>query len=174
MLVLNPYFDRFFAHRGSHASGDSRLSSEKWRTTNEGTRGFKATRMNETARSAAAATRESTAPSTEPEAEAVADVLDSLWGGPETLIVVSSDLSHYRSYNQACAIDGCTRRAIEGLDVDGIDDEAACGATPVRGLLVAARRHGLTVTTLDVRNSGDTAGDRDAVVGYGAWMFTEQ
>ena len=107
-------------------------------------------------------------------AEDVADVLDSLWGGPETLIVVSSDLSHYLSYDRAQAVDSRTRRAIESLNAPDVDHEAACGATPVRGLLLAARRHGMKVTTLDLRNSGDTAGDRDAVVGYGAWMFTEQ
>ena len=107
-------------------------------------------------------------------AEDVADVLDSLWGGPETLIVVSSDLSHYLSYDRAQAVDSRTRRAIESLNAPDIDHEAACGATPVRGLLLAARRHGMKVMTLDLRNSGDTAGDRDAVVGYGAWMFTEQ
>lgn len=103
--------------------------------------------------------------------ELVAQVLDALWGGPETLIVVSSDLSHYRSYDAAKEIDAVTCRAIESLDEKQIDHDMACGATPVGGLLVAARRHGLDVTTLDLRNSGDTAGDRDFVVGYGAWIF---
>ena len=85
--------------------------------------------------------------------ELVAQVLDSLWGGPETLIVISSDLSHYLGYDEARVIDADT-----------------CGATPIAGLLVAARRREMTVTTLDLRNSADTAGDRMSVVGYGAWM----
>ena len=105
--------------------------------------------------------------------EPVADVLDELWGGAETLIVISSDLSHYLDYERACRIDGQTRDAIEALDLHAIDHETACGATPIGGLLLAARRHAMTVTTLDLRNSGDTAGDRRNVVGYGAWMFVE-
>lgn len=103
--------------------------------------------------------------------ELVSQVLDALWGGPETLIVVSSDLSHYLSYDDACAIDAITCEAIEDLDAGWINHDMACGATPVGGLLVAAKRRGMKVTTLDLRNSGDTAGDRDNVVGYGAWMF---
>ena len=103
--------------------------------------------------------------------ELVAEVLDALWGGPETLIVVSSDLSHYRSYDDAREIDAVTCQAIESFDEKRINHDMACGATPVSGLLVAAKRHGLDVTTLDLRNSGDTAGDRDFVVGYGAWTF---
>lgn len=105
--------------------------------------------------------------------ERVADVLDRIWDGPETLIIVSSDLSHYLSYDQARHSDTDTCRAIENLDADAIDHDHACGATPVGGLLVAARRHGLKVRTLDLRNSGDTAGDRHQVVGYGAWEFIE-
>lgn len=104
-------------------------------------------------------------------AEQVADVLDRLWGGDETLIVVSSDLCHYLPYDKARARDAVTCKAIEHFDIDTISHDMACGATPVSGLLLAARRHGLDVTTLDLRNSGDTAGGRDAVVGYGAWMF---
>lgn len=103
--------------------------------------------------------------------ELVSEVLDMLWGGPETLIVVSSDLSHYLRYDDARAVDAATCRAIEDLDAGWINHDMACGATPIRGLLIAAKRHGLVVTTLDLRNSGDTAGDRDNVVGYGAWMF---
>ena len=106
--------------------------------------------------------------------EAVAAVLDALWGGPETLIVISSDLSHYRSYDQARAIDEDTRQAIEDLEDRRIDHDAACGATPIGGLLIAARRRGMQVVTLDMRNSGDTAGNRRHVVGYGSWMFLEQ
>ena len=107
-------------------------------------------------------------------AERVSDVLDVLWGGPETLVVVSSDLTHYLSYDRARAIDGETRQAIEDLEVRGIDHDVACGATPIGGLLITARQRGMQVTTLDLRNSGDTAGDRNRVVGYGSWMFVEQ
>ena len=107
-------------------------------------------------------------------AETVANVIDALWGGPETLIVVSSDLSHYLNYDAACASDKATCRAIENLDENLVDHNGACGATPIRGLLIAARRHGMRVTTLDLRNSGDTAGNRDEVVGYGAWLFLEK
>ena len=106
-------------------------------------------------------------------AETVADVIDGLWGGPETLIVVSSDLSHYLSYEKARTVDNATCHAIENLEVDRIDHLGACGATPIGGLLIAARRRGMKVTTLDLRNSGDTAGDRSRVVGYGSWLFLE-
>ena len=106
-------------------------------------------------------------------AEEVAAVLEALWGGPETLIVVSSDLSHYYDYETARRLDAATTRAIEALDPAGLDRESACGRVPVRGLLLCARHHGLEVRTLDVRNSGDTAGPRDRVVGYGAWAFCE-
>lgn len=105
--------------------------------------------------------------------ERVAEVLDLLWDGPETLIVVSSDLSHYLSYDQARAIDAGTREAIEKLAARDIDHERACGATPIGGLLIAAKHRGMRVATLDMRNSGDTAGDRRHVVGYGSWMFVE-
>ncbi|NCF25283.1 MAG: AmmeMemoRadiSam system protein B [Gammaproteobacteria bacterium] len=102
--------------------------------------------------------------------QAVAQLLEMLWGGPETLIVISSDLSHYLDYNAARSQDSRTCRRIEQLDAD-IGHEDACGATPLRGLLLAAKRRGMDVSTLDLRNSGDTEGDRDFVVGYGAWMF---
>ena len=105
--------------------------------------------------------------------ELVAQVLNALWGGPETLIVVSSDLSHYRPYFNARALDAVTCSAIESLDAACLNHDMACGVTPVAGLLLAARQHGLAVTTLDLRNSGDTAGERDSVVGYGAWMFAQ-
>ena len=100
----------------------------------------------------------------------VAEVIEKLWGGEETLIVVSSDLSHYRAYDEARAIDRGTARAILDFSID-IDHEQACGATPVAGLLLAAKRHGMNVELLDLRNSGDTAGDRSRVVGYGAIGF---
>jgi len=101
----------------------------------------------------------------------VAAVLDALWGGPETLIVVSSDLSHYEPYASARAHDEHTAQAIVAGDVDAIDPYDACGAYPVRGLLTAAARHDLVVALLDLRNSGDTAGDRNRVVGYGAFAL---
>jgi len=105
-------------------------------------------------------------------AESVAEVLDLLWGGPETLIVVSSDLSHYHSYQEAQEIDSATAGAILDL-APRLDHEEACGAAPVNGLLLAARRRGLVPSLLDLRNSGDTAGDRRQVVGYAAFGFTE-
>ena len=106
-------------------------------------------------------------------AEEVASVLEALWGGDETAIVVSSDLSHYLAYDRAQAVDALTSQAIEGLDVKGIGRDQACGRLPVAGLLTVAGRRGLTVSRLDLRNSGDTAGDRARVVGYGAWAFGE-
>lgn len=106
-------------------------------------------------------------------ADHVADVVNRLWGGPETLIVVSSDLSHYLPYDAARRVDDGTTRAIEALRDDVIGFDEACGALPVRGLLRAARGHGLRSRTVDVRNSGDTAGPRDRVVGYGAYVFTD-
>jgi len=106
-------------------------------------------------------------------AEEVAEVLDAVWGGPETLIVVSSDLSHYLDYHAARRIDEATCRAIERLRWEEIGEDQACGRVGVNGLLEAARRRGLRTRTVDLRNSGDTAGSRDEVVGYGAWVFEE-
>ncbi len=105
-------------------------------------------------------------------AEAVAEVLERVWGGDETLIVVSSDLSHYLPYEEARRIDASTARAILDLRTDLVGEQA-CGAHPVNGLLLAARRHRLTPHLLDLRNSGDTAGDKSRVVGYGAFALTE-
>lgn len=104
--------------------------------------------------------------------EEVAAVLCSLWGGPSTLIVVSSDLSHYYEYATARRLDAATSLAIEELRPEAIDEEGACGRIPVQGLLLAAREHGLHAKAVDVRNSGDTAGSRDRVVGYGAYVVT--
>ncbi|BCX81724.1 MEMO1 family protein [Methylomarinovum caldicuralii] len=103
--------------------------------------------------------------------EEVAQVLERLWGGPETLIVVSSDLSHYYDYETARRLDSATSRAIEELDPTRLNYESACGRIPVAGLLLAARKHGLRAKTVDLRNSGDTAGPKDQVVGYGAYAF---
>ena len=104
-------------------------------------------------------------------AEEVAEVMERLWGGPETLIVVSSDLSHYYDYENACRLDAATTSAIEALDPGALEFESACGRVPVCGLLQAAARHSLKASTIDLRNSGDTAGPRDRVVGYGAYAF---
>lgn len=103
----------------------------------------------------------------------VAGLLDLLWGGPETLIVVSTDLSHYHRYEEACAVDRETVRRVLALTPD-LDHAEACGATPLNGLLVCARRRGLRPELLDLRNSGDTAGDRSRVVGYAALSFCAQ
>ena len=103
----------------------------------------------------------------------VAAVLDALWGGPDTLIVVSSDMSHYLPYREAQQVDRATADAIVHLRTD-IDHEAACGATPVSGLAYAAQQRGLTAELVDLRNSGDTAGDKSRVVGYGAFAFYEK
>lgn len=104
------------------------------------------------------------------EANQVAEVIDRLWGGAETLIVVSSDLSHYLAYDAARARDLRTTRCIESLD-PSVGYHDACGRNPVNGLLTVARRRGLAVETVDLRNSGDTAGPRDHVVGYGAYVL---
>lgn len=102
--------------------------------------------------------------------EEVAEVLEILWGGEETLIVISSDLSHYHDYQTARHIDAETRDAIEALRPDRIGYDQACGRNGLNGLLTLARRRGLHIETVDLRNSGDTAGPRDQVVGYGAWV----
>lgn len=103
----------------------------------------------------------------------VAEVLEKLWGGPETAIVISTDLSHFLDYNAAQEIDQRTCDAIESLDPAKIERGGACGRYPVGGLLHFAKKHGMSVKTLDVRNSGDTAGNKDRVVGYGSWAFYE-
>lgn len=105
-------------------------------------------------------------------AEEVAQVLDLLWGGEETLIVVSSDLSHFNSYERARRIDRDTVDAMLALRAD-IDPMQACGARPLNGLLLLARQRGLRAELIDLCNSGDTAGDRDRVVGYAAIALHE-
>jgi AmmeMemoRadiSam system protein B/AmmeMemoRadiSam system protein A len=102
----------------------------------------------------------------------VAQVLERLWGGPETLIVVSSDLSHYLPYATAQRIDRDTVDAMLALNTE-IDHLQACGAAPVNGLLLAAQRRQLTPRLLDLRNSGDTAGDKSRVVGYASIALYE-
>lgn len=105
--------------------------------------------------------------------EEVGSVIEALWGDPETLIVISSDLSHYHDYETASRIDAATTLAIEQLRYEDIGYDQACGRNPIRGLLWVARRRGLHEETLDLRNSGDTAGPRHRVVGYGAYAFSE-
>lgn len=101
----------------------------------------------------------------------VAEVIELLWGDDSTLIVISSDLSHYLEYSSAKHIDRATSEAIESLEPQLLHFDNACGRIPIQGMLIAAREHGLSVETLDMRNSGDTAGTKDRVVGYGAYVF---
>ena len=100
-------------------------------------------------------------------------VLNELWGGQETCIVVSSDLSHYHDYRTAQQMDRETARAIESLNGKELDADQACGCQPIRGLLRVVKDRGLRCRTVDLQNSGDTSGSRDRVVGYGAFVFTE-
>lgn len=104
--------------------------------------------------------------------EQVAEVLDLLWGGEETLIVVSSDLSHFLAYDEALQVDRATVHEILLFNTHLVGEQA-CGCHPINGLLLSAYRHGLTPHLLDLRNSGDTAGDRNRVVGYAAIAFTK-
>ncbi|USE38475.1 AmmeMemoRadiSam system protein B [Endozoicomonas sp. SCSIO W0465] len=101
---------------------------------------------------------------------AVAEVIEHLWGAEETLIIISSDLSHYHSYEEACYRDNQTVKAIEQLS-DNLTGGQACGCYPLNGVLKVAQHRGMDVITLDVRNSGDTAGDKSRVVGYGAFVI---
>ena len=103
--------------------------------------------------------------------EEVDRVLSRLWDGPETLLVISSDLSHYHDYETAKRLDKETSLAIESLDYKNIQYENACGRDPINGLLHLAKRFGLHAESIDLRNSGDTAGTHDKVVGYGAYLF---
>ena len=105
--------------------------------------------------------------------EEVAEVIEAVWGGPETLIVVSSDLSHYLPYEHARRIDAETCATIARL-ARSVSHDEACGGTPINGLMLAARRHKLAPTLLDLRNSGDTSGVRGQVVGYAAFAFREE
>lgn len=102
----------------------------------------------------------------------IAQVFTSLWNVPGTVLSVSSDLSHYLPYNEAVRLDALTTRAIVEDHPHDISPEQACGRLPILGLMRLADRHKLRATALDVRNSGDTAGDRSRVVGYGAYAFS--
>ena len=106
-------------------------------------------------------------------AEEASEVIRLLWGGAESLIVVSSDLSHFYDYDTAQQLDGETSRAIESLKSEEIAERAACGRIPIQGLLMEASRRGLRARSVDLRNSGDTAGNRGEVVGYGSYVFSE-
>ena len=104
-------------------------------------------------------------------AHEVAQVLARLWSGPETLLVISSDLSHYHSYETARRLDAATAAAIENGNWASLGPGQACGHLPIAGLLVEANRRNLKARRLSLCSSGDTAGSRDQVVGYGAWIF---
>jgi AmmeMemoRadiSam system protein B len=104
-------------------------------------------------------------------AEEVAEALEMVCGAPETIVVVSSDLSHYHDYATAKRLDHETSRWIEALQGGKLSGDRACGYVGIRGLLRLAKQRGLHVTTLDVRNSGDTSGPREQVVGYGAYAI---
>ncbi|WP_413205558.1 AmmeMemoRadiSam system protein B [Rhodospirillum sp. A1_3_36] len=106
-------------------------------------------------------------------ASVVAEALDRLWGGPETLIVISTDLSHYLDYASCQTKDAETATAIDRLDDSALGPHEACGHVPLSGLLTLARTRGLSIERIDLRNSGDTAGNRDRVVGYGSWCLWE-
>lgn len=105
--------------------------------------------------------------------EDVTALLDHLWGGEETVIVISTDLSHFLDYESCKRVDAGTVAAVEALDASRLTHQHACGRTPLCGLLTMAKRRGMAIETLDVRSSGDTAGSRDRVVGYGAWALYE-
>ncbi len=104
-------------------------------------------------------------------AEEVAGVLELVWNTPDTLVVVSSDLSHYHDYATAVRMDRETSGHINRLEYEAIGYDHACGRIPVAGLLHYARTHHLHATTLYLRNSGDTAGPADRVVGYGTYLI---
>ncbi len=104
----------------------------------------------------------------------VAELLETVGDDASTVVSISSDLSHYLDYETARRVDDETRRAIEDLAADELDDRQACGHTAIRGLLRVARQREMRVETLEMCNSGDTAGDTSEVVGYGAWAFYEE
>lgn len=103
--------------------------------------------------------------------EEVGSLLESVWGGPETLIVISSDLSHFMDYDSAVRRDRATSEAIEQLRYEDVKEGDACGRHPINGLLWLARRKGMEGRILDLRNSGDAGAPKDSVVGYGAYVF---
>jgi AmmeMemoRadiSam system protein B len=104
----------------------------------------------------------------------VAEALEALWGGPETRIVISSDLSHFYDHETAQMLDESTADVIVTLRPEALREDSACGRVAIAGLLLAARRRGMSARLIDLRNSGDTGGPRQRVVGYGAFIFTEE
>jgi MEMO1 family protein len=107
-------------------------------------------------------------------AEDISEVIEALWDGRETRFVISSDLSHYHDFQTARRLDEATAKAIEALAPERLGPDQACGRNPICGLLEAARRRALRARTVDLRSSGDTAGPRDRVVGYGAFVFEDR
>ena len=105
------------------------------------------------------------------EPQDVAQVLEKLWGGTETLIIISSDLSHYLPYETAKKMDQKTAKKIENLRWQELEERDACGFFPVRGFLLAAQGHHMKGKIVDLRNSGDTVGHKERVVGYGSFLF---
>lgn len=107
----------------------------------------------------------------------VSEVIEALWNESEadhnTLFLISSDLSHFLNYEQAKQCDLAVCQAIEEFKPQAINYEQACGRSAIAGILLSAKKHHLEVKTLDLRNSGDTAGSRDRVVGYGCWVFVK-
>lgn len=106
-------------------------------------------------------------------ADEVAAALESVWGQPDTRIIISSDLSHFHNYQLARRLDRETAEAIIALRPEALREDSACGRVAIAGLLMAVRRRGIHSETVDLRNSGDTGGPRDRVVGYGAFLFSE-
>jgi MEMO1 family protein len=102
--------------------------------------------------------------------DVVADVIDAVWDGPSVVPIVSTDLSHYLNYDEAAVRDHATAVHVEAGRAGEIGPDDACGYRPLRGLMLASQRRGLSVSAADLRSSGDTAGDRDRVVGYGAFL----
>ncbi len=103
----------------------------------------------------------------------VADAIDQLWGGDECLIVISTDLSHFHPYQEALKLDAITAQQIEAFQGERLGKNSACGRNPMRGLLHLAQQKNMSIKRFDLRNSGDTAGRKDQVVGYGAWGLYE-
>jgi len=106
--------------------------------------------------------------------EDLGEVIDTLWGDPNRLILISSDLSHFQPYAEAQKLDLQTAHLIESFRGSELSYDSACGRAGIRGLLHVANDRGMNIERLDLRNSGDTAGPRDRVVGYGSWGFYEQ
>ncbi len=103
--------------------------------------------------------------------EEIQMLIETLWNDPSNAFVISTDLSHFLSYMQAQKLDSLTAKQFERKLFQEIHHEQCCGYFPVRGMLKFAKEHGLKISTLDLRNSADTAGDKGRVVGYGSFMI---